>query len=179
MESIRQTLESEFTYAEGSVKKVCSAEIVEKEDLSLEDHLSGRKRPFIKLSFDNSQQMRDGLDTVEIEALTAEQSGLPNLGGTDPAVPMHMGDAILHSARSQGLLSGQGAWSATGLVDGLSENARSLLHLVTTSVIPVPRASAGRLLNLDLASLARACAAALPTGGWWWSGVAAFVWHRR
>lgn len=99
----------------------------------------------------------DGLDTVEIEALTAGQSGLPNLGGTDPAVPMHMGDAILHSARSQGILSGQGAWSATALVDGLSDNARSLLHLVTTSVVPVSRASAGRLLSLDLASLARAC----------------------
>ena len=48
---IRATLEDQFCGSDTGVKKVCKGEILEKEDLSLEDHLNGKKRQLIKLFF--------------------------------------------------------------------------------------------------------------------------------
>ena len=72
-ELIRSTLEAQFCYSDGGVNKVCRAEILEKEDLSLEDHLVGKKRKLIKISFDNNSQMRECLDKVDEYILDAEK----------------------------------------------------------------------------------------------------------
>lgn len=55
------------------MNKVCRGEVIEKEDLSLEDHLVGKKRKLIKLSFDNNQQMREGQEKVDEYILDARK----------------------------------------------------------------------------------------------------------
>ncbi|HCH61620.1 MAG TPA: hypothetical protein DFR83_02370, partial [Deltaproteobacteria bacterium] len=98
----------------------------------------------------------EGLTTVEVPPLSVKS--LPFVvTGSAPGASMHIGAAILHSASAQGVLNGAGGWNGVHLLEGLSENARRLIHLVATSVAPVPRAGAGRLLQLDLAEMARAC----------------------
>ncbi len=98
----------------------------------------------------------DGLQTVEVTPISAEETASIDTSTTVPAEPAYIGQALLQ--RMPGAKPKSAApWSSLQRLDGLGPKALELLHLVAVCATPAPRARLGRLLGLDLAGLARAC----------------------